>query len=91
MSEVSEIDLIKCKTRSTSHSDFCIADGDEKHSFLAVSVGIKEGRSDEEKQKLSDSLVAFLENKFSEKANLQITVEVLDISRSGFSKRVVTA
>jgi len=72
------------KTRALAFDHWVSSEGDQQ--FLHVTVRLFAGRSPEEKQALSRSILNLLEQLAIK--NISITVEMVDIDTDSYSKRV---
>ncbi len=82
------------KSRAVEHDLFVVGDGAPERAFVALEIGILDGRSDELKAGLSESALELLERHFSAalaQTSCSITVQVADIHRASYRKRVSSA
>lgn len=78
-----------CKSRATKVGTYYIGDGADNYAFVHADVRFLEGRSVDAKQQISGSILAILKDCYAsslETWDLQITVEVRDISKETYSK-----
>lgn len=78
-----------CKSRSFRCEPFRVGAGEEKGGFVHLEVRLLEGRTSEMKQALGREILALLTGYFEkslEELDLQITVEICDISRDAYFK-----
>ena len=73
---------IKVRAKAYSHHQT----GEEKSDFVHVTLKILDGRNDEQKTKLSQSVLRQLNQ--LELQNCSITVEVVDMQRASYVKRL---
>lgn len=87
--QVGGINIANCKSRVRGSDTFYIANGEEDGAFLHLDIRLLEGRSSAVKQAIGEQVLDILKQEFShaEKAfDLQITVEIRDISRDSYFK-----
>lgn len=73
------------KVRRIAYDDF--QTGTERQDFIHVTVRILSGRSDEAKLRLSHSVLEKLES--LSLSDTSLTVEIVDMDRDSYAKRVV--
>lgn len=83
-SELFDIDGSDIKVRAIIYHSYLT--GQEKTDFIHVALKILSGRTVEQKQVLSKSVLAQLQK--LELKNCSLTVEVMDIERASYSKLV---
>ena len=79
------------KSRAVEHDVFVVGDGAPERAFVALEIGILDGRSDEVKASLSQSAVDLLARHFSAavaQTSCSITVQVTDLHRASYRKHV---
>lgn len=87
--ETGGIELENCKSRSYKVDDFLVGSGRKSGGFVHLDIRFLEGRSFEIKRKIGQqSLDVLLEwfHDMAEKLDLQVTVEIKDITRSFYFK-----
>ena len=72
------------KVRAMAYSNFKL--GDSKASFVNVMVKILAGRTDEQKQRLSQEIIKKLSG--LDHQDISITVEVVDMERQSYQKHL---
>ncbi|MEH0156822.1 hypothetical protein V6R21_22015 [Limibacter armeniacum] len=73
------------KVRSIAYEHY--QTGSEREDFIHITVRILSGRTEEDKLKLSKAIMCQLES--LQLVGMSLTVEIVDIERSSYSKRVV--
>ncbi|MFX1512941.1 MAG: hypothetical protein ACFFCQ_10170, partial [Promethearchaeota archaeon] len=71
------------------HNEYLIGRGDSNNAFIHLEIKLLEGRSIDRKSQLGKELLELLKRKFPSSMkdlNLQITVQIIDISRSSYFK-----
>jgi len=89
LASVGGIRIDNCKSRATCHDDFYIADGDQRHAFAHLSIRFVEGRSEAIKYQIGKDCLSHLKWFFKNQLQhleLQLTVEIQDISLSNYHK-----
>lgn len=79
------------KSRAVEHDVFVVGDGAPERTFVALEIGILDGRSDEVKSSLSESALELLGRHFSAalaQTSCSVTVQVTDIHCASYRKRV---
>lgn len=77
------------KSRAVRHDVFAVADGAEDRAFVALSIAILDGRSDDVKAALSESALDVLVRAFpklAEGGRGAISVEVRDLHRASYRR-----
>lgn len=77
------------KSRSIEHKNFFISSGEKNKCFVALTVSMLSGRTLETRQKLSQNLLEFLKEEFSEslqKLDCSLTVRIDEIEKESYSK-----
>lgn len=77
------------KSRAVCHGVFAVADGAEDRSFVALSIAILEGRSDELKTTLADAALDVLVRAYPKLVaggRGAISVEVRDLHRASYRR-----
>ena len=79
------------KSRAVCVRDFLVADGDDAHAFVHVSLSILSGRSQATKAAISQSLMGALQTLLAPMPDLtlQLSIEVRDMERAVYSKSSV--
>lgn len=86
------IDLGNFKSRATRCDNFFVGDGSLANAFAHLDLRILRGRPADERQKLADAAVAILQTHFGQAAraaDLQITVDLLDLDPDTYRKLVM--
>ncbi len=89
LSEVGEIKLENFKSRAIEQKIFYVGDGNPGNGFVHVEFKLLEGRENELKNKLGQTILETLRKYLSasiNKINIQITVELIDIIKSDYYK-----
>ncbi len=83
--------LASCKTRLVMHEDMLIGDGSDDNAMIHVDLRILPGRSNDQKLKLGEAVMAMLESSVRKppQMKLQLTVEVRDLERDHYRKRLL--
>jgi 5-carboxymethyl-2-hydroxymuconate isomerase len=83
--------LANCKTRLVKLDDVVIGDGAETNAMIHVDLRILSGRSDDEKRRLGERVMAELGAAAADPAglDLQLTVEVRDLDSANYHKKRV--
>lgn len=76
------------KTRAQGFDCFAVGTQDAARGFVAARLAILSGRSSQIKREVADVLLAALEAITDDKLELQISVEVVDIDRDSYAKRL---
>lgn len=77
------------KSRAVRHEVFTVADGAEDRSFVALSIAILEGRSDDVKAALSEAALDVLSRAFPKLVaggRGAISVEIRDLHRASYRR-----
>ena len=77
------------KSRAVRHDVFAVADGAEDRSFVALSIAILDGRSDDVKGALSEAALDVLVRAFSKLVaggRGAISVEIRDLHRASYRR-----
>ncbi len=77
------------KSRAVRHEVFTVADGAEDRAFVALSIAILEGRSDDVKTALSDAALDVLARAFPKLVaggRGAISVEIRDLHRASYRR-----
>ena len=86
-----EFERASIKSRAVERDVFVVGDGAPEGAFVALEIGILDGRSDEAKAHLSESALDLLAQHFSAalaETRCNITVRVTDLHRASYRKRV---
>lgn len=83
--------LHNCKTRLIELGHVVIGDGSPDHAMIHVDLRILSGRSEAQKQALGQAVLAALQEAVSDlrTLKLQLTVEVRDLDRANYHKKVL--
>ena len=86
-----DTELVSCKTRLVMLDDVVIGDGSDDHAMIHVDLRILSGRSDEQKRRLGEAVAAALDEAVEKPGplKLQLTVEVRDLDREHYHKRLL--
>ena len=85
-----DTDLGNCKTRLVELSHFLVGDGSSEHAMIHVDVRILSGRSQPQKEQLGKAVLAALEESVREShLKVQMTVEVRELDRDNYHKRLI--
>jgi len=85
-----DTELGNCKTRLVELSDYLIGDGSHDHAMIHVDLRILSGRPQSQKEQLGQSVLAALEEAVSKShLRLQLTVEVRELDRENYHKRLI--
>ena len=79
------------KSRAVKHDLYVIGDGDSNRAFIALTISILSGRSDEIKEKITESALQLLKDSFCDtlkEKKCSIAVQVIDIHRKSYRKLV---
>ena len=77
------------KSRAVRHETFAVADGAADRSFVALSVQILDGRTDEVKAEIADALFAVVTEAFAaaiSSSRCNVTVQIRDIHRASYRR-----
>ena len=77
------------KSRAVKHDVFAVADGAEDRAFVALSIAILDGRSDDVKTALSEAALEVLVRAFQklvEGGRGAISVEIRDLHRASYRR-----
>ncbi len=83
--------LADIKSRAVEHKDFFIGDGNESRAFVALTVSILSGRSDETKRSVSSACLEALKKIFSESLSslkLSITVQIKELDKNSYVREI---
>jgi 5-carboxymethyl-2-hydroxymuconate isomerase len=86
-----EFTLADIKSRAVRHEQFLIGDGDPARVFVALTVQILSGRSDEAKARISEALLDVLARHYPAslaERRSSLTVQVSDIHRASYRRRL---
>lgn len=81
--------LADIKGRAVRHEVFAVGDGEAARSFVALTVSILEGRSDEAKARIGEGTLAVLRRSFSEavaEGRCSLSVQVADLHRASYRR-----
>lgn len=85
-----DTDLGNCKTRLVAHDDYLIGDGSPEEAMVHVDLRILSGRSDAQKKALGEAVLeAALGCIGDHKLRIQVTVEVRELDRANYHKKVL--
>ena len=83
------INIGNCKSRAIRRDDYCIGQGEDRQAFVHLEIRVLEGRSSEVKKAIGEHSLAVLEDHLasaSHELDLQLTVEIVDMQRTGYFK-----
>jgi 5-carboxymethyl-2-hydroxymuconate isomerase len=83
------IRIENCKSRALEREKYFIADGDPVHAYAHLEIRFIEGRSEDIRESVGQQCLELLKeffNKSIKVREIQITVEVADIRRQGYTK-----
>lgn len=83
------VNIENCKSRVRVADTFHVADGQQDGAFLHLDIRLLEGRSIAVKQAVGEQVLEILKRAFSHAErdfDIQITVEIRDISRDSYFK-----
>jgi 5-carboxymethyl-2-hydroxymuconate isomerase len=89
LNDVGGIKKKNCKSRAVELDRFYVGDGDADAAFVHADLKFLEGRSSTLKREIGNAILTTLRECFSaaaEATDLQITVEISDITRSAYFK-----
>ncbi len=81
--------LAAIKSRAIKHEQFVVGDGDPNRAFVALTIQVFGGRSDEVKAEITDAAFQVLKKAFSrsvEQGTCGITVQIVDIHRPSYRR-----
>ena len=81
--------LSDIKSRAIEHHNFLIGDGDASRAFVALTVSILSGRSDEVKISISTACAEALKNFFAEsfeQLKLSLTVQINEMDKGSYTR-----
>ncbi len=83
--------LASCKTRLVMHDNLVIGDGSGDNAMIHVDLRILPGRSNDQKTRLGEAVMALLESSVHKppQMKLQLTVEVRELERDHYRKRLI--
>lgn len=87
LAELLPADIASCKSRAMAQSDFYVGDGNPANAFVHLQIQVLPGRSKEKLEHIGKNILPLLKAHFTDalkKLNLQITVEVADLSTHYF-------
>ena len=85
-----DTDLANCKTRLIALDRYLIGDGSPQEAMVHVDLRILSGRTDEQKKALGESVLAAALGCIGDHSlRIQVTVEVRELDRANYHKRVV--
>ena len=89
--EIAGADLGSCKTRLVPLDDHVIGDGAADEAMIHVDLRILTGRTDDQKTRLGEAVLAAAVAAVDKPPHvqLQITVEVRELDRAHYHKRVL--
>jgi 5-carboxymethyl-2-hydroxymuconate isomerase len=89
--EIAGADLGSCKTRLVPLDDHVIGDGSADHTMIHVDLRILPGRTEDQKTRLGEAVLAAAVAAIDKPAHLQlqVTVEVRELDRAHYHKRVL--
>ena len=81
--------LANLKSRAYEARDFTVADGDPRRGFVALAIHIFDGRSDEVKVGLAESVLPLLQEAYPHSIAgglVDLSVRIVDIHRASYRK-----
>jgi 5-carboxymethyl-2-hydroxymuconate isomerase/predicted nucleic acid-binding protein len=91
LADAAEVEVAACKSRAMRRETFVVGEGGTGQAFVHLEVGLLAGRTPEQKQEIAAVCLDVLALHYAEsleRLDLQITVEVRDMDRQGYAKRV---
>ena len=90
IAETIDTDLGNCKTRLIALDDYLVGDGSPREAMVHVDLRILSGRSDAQKKALGEAVLeAALGCIAGPSLRIQVTVEVRDLDRANYHKKVL--
>lgn len=89
LQSLANIPIGNCKSRARACEAYHIADGSDRHAFVHLEIRFLEGRAPDIKSAISKQVLQILDALYAPtltEFELQLTVEVNDIARLGYSK-----
>ena len=79
------------KSRAICHTDYVIGEDEQNQAYIHLKLSLLTGRSVELRQEISACLLKVLENSLPKqnKVTVQLCVEVLEMQREIYSKKIV--
>ena len=89
--EIAGADLGSCKTRLVRLDDHVIGDGSANQAMIHIDLRILTGRTDDQKRRLGEAVLAAAVAAVDkpEDMQIQVTVEVRELDRAHYHKRVL--
>ena len=87
--ESGEFAMANLKSRAYEARDFTVSDGDPRRGFVALAIHILDGRSDEVKAGLAESILPLLREAYPESVAgglVDLSVQIVDIHRASYRK-----
>ncbi len=91
LTDTGEINESDIKSRVVEHNNYYIGDGHPDQAFITLNIQLLDGRSDDFKKELAESTMDVLNKYFMktlEKLKTSITVQISDIHRHSYSRRI---
>jgi len=91
LADTAGVDVAACKSRAMRRDAFAVGEGGAGQAFVHLEVGLLSGRTPEQKRDIAAVCLDVLALHYAESLealDLQITVEVRDMDRPGYAKRV---
>ncbi|HEY0626497.1 MAG TPA: hypothetical protein VGD10_07160 [Allosphingosinicella sp.] len=91
MAPIIKTEIGSCKTRLTELKDFVIGEGADEEAMVHIDLRILSGRSEAQKKQAGEAALAAAMRMIDKPAglNLQLTVEVRELDRDNYHKRVL--
>jgi 5-carboxymethyl-2-hydroxymuconate isomerase len=90
IAETIDTDLGNCKTRLVALDDYLIGDGSPQEAMVHVDLRILSGRSDAQKKALGEAVLEAAHGCIGPHSlRIQVTVEVRELDRANYHKRVL--
>jgi 5-carboxymethyl-2-hydroxymuconate isomerase len=89
LADVGGVNIDNCKSRAIRRDDYHIGTGEADKAFVHLELLLLEGRSSELKQEIGRRILKVLTEYYASsqaERDLQITVQIGDIQRSGYFK-----
>jgi uncharacterized protein len=91
LADAAGVDVAACKSRAMRRETFRVGEGVAGQAFVHMEVGLLSGRTAEKKRDIAAVCLDVLALHYAEsleRLDLQLTVEVRDMDRPGYAKRV---
>jgi len=90
LAEMLPTEINSCISRAIESDQYYIGEGQPNRAFIHVSLRLKTGRTFETLQKTSENILMAIKEyceESSEKLNLHISLEVIELGKTYFSKK----